>query len=86
MRDKDYLKLKEYIEFLKSEKVVCVKLDDNKWGGCAATKDYLKLNEVYNVNRIIAKPWHTEVWIEGFDVPFNSLNFERYKKERENVD
>jgi hypothetical protein len=35
----------------------------------------LTLGEVYTVARIEVHNWHTDVWLEGFDKPFNSVQF-----------
>lgn len=39
-------------------------------------KQYLNLNKVYTVKSFRIDTFHTDVWLEGFDVPFNSVMFD----------
>jgi len=36
---------------------------------------YLTLNESYMVSKLEVGNWHTDVWLEGFEHPFNSVMF-----------
>ena len=38
----------------------------------------LVLNETYSVYNVEVHSWHTDVYLCGFDEPFNSVNFTYY--------
>jgi hypothetical protein len=38
-------------------------------------KELLELGAVYVVQRFFVDRWRTEIWLEGFDQPFNSVFF-----------
>lgn len=40
------------------------------------TEKHLTLGEIYRIEQIIVHSWHTDVYIEGFEEPFNHVFFE----------
>ena len=42
---------------------------------CEDTRKYLTVGEVYEVDRIEVRSWHTRLYIDGR--PFNSICFEK---------
>lgn len=47
---------------------------------------YLTLNEIYSVYKIEVHSWHTDVYLSGFERPFNSVNFTYYDEEGNEID
>lgn len=41
----------------------------------AEGKKHLSMNQRYEVERIEVKSWHTDVFLVGFELPFNSCLF-----------
>lgn len=57
-------------------KAKCISNKDNKFFGCDKNSPFLEIGKEYIVKDIIVHSWHTEIYLEGFDVPFNSMCFE----------
>ena len=38
-------------------------------------KEYLTVGEIYTIRRINVEGFHTDVWLEGVPVAFNSVHF-----------
>lgn len=49
-------------------------------------RELLILDEVYDVYDVEAHSWHTDVYLCGFDKPFNSVNFTYYDKNGNEVE
>lgn len=39
-------------------------------------KEHLTLGKIYTVERTVINDWSTDVWLDGYDVPFNHAHFD----------
>lgn len=61
-------------------KVTCVCNKDKDFFPCDNNSPLLEVGKEYETKGILVHSWYTEVWLEGFDVPFNSVCFREVNK------